>query len=592
MSAVALAPDAPLLLAAIELAALAGLAAAAVKEHAAAGVELRLLTLGLLLAPLHLRRLLCLAGKTAAPAWPLVLLEAVAVASAFVGYPIGDPPLVAAALLGATLALTDDRPANGAAAPLLRALAWIALALAVGATALDLARDPVHGARIGALLAPLLLEALAPGRNASPLANVRRAAAAATVAGAVVFAGSDASWAVWAVLGAHASAALLWLAVLRHAPERRSWARRRTLLRIFAPVVALALLWTVGEVAFRVVPNRYRELVPVESQPWHEPGKTMVYTGALLSPRQPFTNEVRWNQGGWHDVDHAREKPAGKARFLVLGDSYVEGVQVPRDNLYHRRVERELEARGVGPAEGIGIGWAGWGQGEELDALGTHGLDYRPDLVLLEFLPSNDVRNNDDELEALARAETWDGTFARRAFVQALGARLFFSACVTDRLDLVLRALQGRKDAIDLDVYRERPRARSDLWARSWKHTEDLLGSMRALAASRGAELAVVVFTSELSIGIPIAGAPEDLDPSLPERRIREICARREIPCLDLAPRFALVPLEERRTLHLRDDGHWSTHGHERAALETVKFLVDETPLWQRARTRAGLAPR
>src|SRR5581483_6905701 len=69
--------------------------------------------------------------------------------------------------------------------------------------------------------------------------------------------------------------------------------------------------------------------------------------------------------------------------------------------------------------------------------------------------------------------------------------------------------------------------------------------------------------------------------PRLPAPRVTEICRRRATPLLDLAPRLA--GQAEGATFHVAGDGHWNARGHEAAALETARFLLEETDLWRRA---------
>ena len=100
------------------------------------------------------------------------------------------------------------------------------------------------------------------------------------------------------------------------------------------------------------------------------------------------------------------------AEVLVLGDSFVEGVHVPTDALFHRRLGAALD-RPDRPVEAISLSRSGWGQAEELAQLRDVGVRYAPDLVLVEFLPLNDVRDNWPELEHLAEGEIARASWAR-----------------------------------------------------------------------------------------------------------------------------------------------------------------------------------
>jgi hypothetical protein len=573
----------------VEAVLLFGLAAVAVRQRASGqGIESGYLALAILLGPAHLGRLLALAGRLA-PARSMTVLaviEAAALAGA-ASYPV--PPGSLAVALAVALALargTDDTTPRRPAERILEALLLLAVVLA---TAVDLARDPGPIAKVrAAAFAVVLAEALSPRRPRSPRDLLRRGAACAVVAGtSLVLTG------IWTVLTTPPRLAPILVAVpilvqaisARIAPARRP-AVRRLLMRLAAPPLVLLVLCAIAELGFHVVPNRYRELVFARGGYWHVPGREYVYEGAHLSRRQPYTNVVRWNTRGWHDVDHELAKPRGTTRFIVLGDSFVEGVQVSVDELYHRRLAGALAAHGGGRVEGINLGWSGWGQVQELECLRREGLSYDPDLAILEFLPGNDVRNNDDELEELSNREAFQATFARVLFAHCVEAKLHFPAFVCDQTDLTIRRFQGRKDAVDTDVYRAQPSLRPELWRAAWARTESLVGAMRDALAARGVGLVVVIFTSEYEVQRAAAETPPmpgEIDTKLPAQRMSEICARLGVPCLDLAPRFARRPPEIRSRIHLDGDGHWSATGHAIAAEETAKFLLEETDAWKEA---------
>ena len=359
--------------------------------------------------------------------------------------------------------------------------------------------------------------------------------------------------------------------------------------RWLVPAGALIVLLILGETAFHLIPNHYRDLVPMKTTgEWHTPDKTYTYYGALLGARQPpdiAPNVVRWNHGGWNDVDHTVTKPPRTLRVLVLGDSYVEGIQVRQAELYHRRLEDMLRDRAAGfSVETMAMGASGWGQVHELDALRTKGLAYRPDLVIAEFLPGNDVRNNEPELERLANEQAQRSTLARVLFIRALNAGLLLPSYFFDRLDLGIRQWRGQQDPVDCDVYRDAPDAVPELWGAAWTRTGALLSEMKTVASGAGAELVVVFFTSPMEIDAHVPGtppAPNRMDMRLPGRRLAAICAERSLQCLDLAPRFARLPGEERQRIHLAGDGHWSRDGHHQAARETSRYLTEETSIWR-----------
>lgn len=100
------------------------------------------------------------------------------------------------------------------------------------------------------------------------------------------------------------------------------------------------------------------------------------------------------------------EKPEGVYRILLLGDSFVEAVQVPLEQSFGQQIGRllnEADARSInnGPVhvEVINAGVGGWGVDQQLLWLRHEGYQYDPDLILLAFFPANDFMNNYMPLE-------------------------------------------------------------------------------------------------------------------------------------------------------------------------------------------------
>ena len=97
----------------------------------------------------------------------------------------------------------------------------------------------------------------------------------------------------------------------------------------------------------------------------------------------PITGRI--NHGGWRDRDRSRARPTGSYRVAVIGDSFVEAIQVERDSTFVARVEDRL---GI---EVLNFGRSGMTQTEEWLLLQDEVAGYSPDLVVLLFVPVNDV---------------------------------------------------------------------------------------------------------------------------------------------------------------------------------------------------------
>lgn len=101
--------------------------------------------------------------------------------------------------------------------------------------------------------------------------------------------------------------------------------------------------------------------------------------------------EGRVNGLGWRDRERTRTKPVGTRRVAVLGDSYVEALQVELDSTFVSVAERELNRRAGARYEFMNFGRSGMNGVDELIVLKRDVLPCDPDVVVLLFTPSNDV---------------------------------------------------------------------------------------------------------------------------------------------------------------------------------------------------------
>ena len=118
----------------------------------------------------------------------------------------------------------------------------------------------------------------------------------------------------------------------------------------------------------------------------HEPNSTDYFV------KTDFTQEIHINSHGLREREIPYEKPAGKLRILVIGDSAVAGFEVPPEDCFTRVLERVLTERGL-DVEVINAGVRGWGTDQSLLFLEDEGLRYQPDLVMYRWNP-NDIQDN------------------------------------------------------------------------------------------------------------------------------------------------------------------------------------------------------
>ena len=379
-------------------------------------------------------------------------------------------------------------------------------------------------------------------------------------------------------------------------------------------VISLLFCLIVGEGILRVVPNRYEQ----EYAQLHSNKSSVEYRdlGDGLFTLAPGTNARR--QRSCYDIapiginaqgfrDRPRKPDADGFRALLLGDSFIEALQVADTQHVASRMEEILGF----PVMNGAI--SGYSTATELAAYRKLLRPLRPDLVVLFFFAGNDVKGNscalDPERTVCGRidqgkpavgpeAEGKRGAVAPapepgplRLLKGYLGHRLVLFQVLHDAkyagLGLVNR-ITGHVPP-RWQVYL---RTMAQAWQDAWTLSETYLATLRDEIEADGARLVLVIipdhfaanpeWRSELMFGAG-SGVPDDFDPHHPARRLTAIAESLELPVLDLLP--ALASYRERFGLpyprfSYRCDGHWNPLAHDLVAHEVGLFL-----------TRQGLLP-
>ena len=129
-------------------------------------------------------------------------------------------------------------------------------------------------------------------------------------------------------------------------------------------------------------------------------------SGRWYNAMYEFDVEVHVNELGLRAPDSVGyAKSPDVYRILVLGDSFVEAVQVSFEQTFGQQLAELLNDAGasiqedVRRIEVINVGTGGWGNDQQLLWLRHEGHKYSPDLVILAFFPANDYMNNYMPLE-------------------------------------------------------------------------------------------------------------------------------------------------------------------------------------------------
>ena len=324
----------------------------------------------------------------------------------------------------------------------------------------------------------------------------------------------------------------------------------------------------------------------------HRPGQRGMYWSAPFGQedvRAPFCiNAQGWNSAR---ADYPLARTPGRQRIALVGDSYVEALQVPPDQSMAEGLEREL---GAG-AEVYRYGASGAPLSQYLHMARKAALPAGPD-VLVVLLVHNDFdeswrdvpgmytksflrlrlgqgqdqglnqgKDADSSVTELPPAPYRQGLTSRIRDLSATWRYLAYGRQV--RFEALRRLLlpqeqQGRFQA-NIDI--------SDLAGREAldrRATAYLFGRLAAESAQAGVRLLLVMDGVRAPIELGERGSsPDDNVGALRLNRMAaEEAARLSIPFLDLHPVFVEDFGQRHQSFAFKTDGHWNAHAHALAA--------------------------
>src|SRR5690349_37900 len=149
---------------------------------------------------------------------------------------------------------------------------------------------------------------------------------------------------------------------------------------VFLPLIALAgaaLGIVLVEAALRMWGVSYPVFAASDSSRGHA-----LRPGARGWQTEEGRAYVRINSDGLRDREHTFTKPEHTFRIALLGDSYVEALQVPLEKTFWWLLQDKLRGcAGVhgAPVEVVNFGVGGYGTAQELLTLREHVWKYSPD---------------------------------------------------------------------------------------------------------------------------------------------------------------------------------------------------------------------
>ena len=314
-----------------------------------------------------------------------------------------------------------------------------------------------------------------------------------------------------------------------------------------------------------------------------------------------YIDPVKTNSLGFHDVD-----PMKKVKIAVLGDSYMEALQIPQ----HEDTSDLL--RSLTGVSVMNTGISGFGPIHEYLTYNQFVRSHKPNIVLLFFYTGNDIRDSSCVLNR-SGGSVWDSfkacaTIDRngtvtihqeilpptshfnpelkvlvKEYCRSCDFLFYFYSILENKAYQKNKNQQGKYQLPrDLQVYLPP----DERWSDAWKITDYFLNKLNAQIKQDGGRLVIVTVPEYGRISkAPLkkmqeAGfqIPSGYDPYRPLRNLEEIAKKDDIPLLELEKYF----LQYRDRYHMkapyffyRCDGHWNPLGHFIASNVIVKYLLE-----------------
>lgn len=280
---------------------------------------------------------------------------------------------------------------------------------------------------------------------------------------------------------------------------------------------------------------------------------------------------IKISSKGLRDREFGEQKPVGKKRIAIIGDSYIAGNQVKVENTVPKKLENIIDTR---RAEVINFGVSGFGLDQKTLYLTSKVLRYDPDIIFL-FVSSNDL----DDIK-------------RNALVSFDGKNLKFHEKDPDNSGLKkVRKLANKSNLLTYLYYnikqkkleKQNLRMEHKLYLGLFDQevqayatiSEALIKEANRKAQENGSRFIVVLGVDKLQIHADDKKDfkniyEKDIDKAdFFNNYFAKFASENEIMVVNLYSTFA----ESKGELFFRKDGHWNELGNELVAVELAKYL-------------------
>jgi hypothetical protein len=404
---------------------------------------------------------------------------------------------------------------------------------------------------------------------------------------------------------------------LNASQQRREMARLKK-FAINLGLVAFAVVIILGAVEAVLAITKFNVPATVRFIP--DKGMMHIPHAYYRHTKEGFS-EGYFNSHGFRDYERTYEKPPGVFRILVLGDSYVEALQVQLEDAFTAQLEKMLNANASSKRfEVLALGKMGFGTADEYIRYLNFGLAYDPDLVVVAFFTGNDFRNNSKFLnreqvgfyyafdrhhdlvldQSLVDAYENKLSYPKRLF-QELKTKSHLLSLISERIYLLRRQLMdirmeeaygyeentGDDRTKNLSLFSDLNIYRTDLpppWKDAVEITKEIILAFKRSVEEHGSRFLLVSLSNAEQVHPELGREFKnrygiELDYDQPDRILNEFATTSKVAFLKLMPAFRDHHLKTGQYLHGSESyhgGHWNQAGHRLAAELTFQFLREQ----------------
>jgi hypothetical protein len=355
----------------------------------------------------------------------------------------------------------------------------------------------------------------------------------------------------------------------------------------------------------------------------HQCNRLLGWTGppntSTVLETDGYRHNLSWNSEGFHDYDHPLKKEDGVFRIMVFGDSFIEAseVEIEQTSFY---VLQETLNKSAPPGtrfEVISAGMRAWGPAQEFVYFRYRGQFYAPDLLLLFWLPANDLSDVlpykrltgsgfncywpyfaicDGQFDpepwfpAPGTPPVWKKCSSTQKVLSGWLSYLYHSSRLYQQLEpIIMHGFRRIHFASEYTPWLDQAISDDEALEYAYQMTDELMVHLSQEAQQIGAKTALVIVPFNVAVQSDVeasyaqslaqtvkAATGLGINSTLPNQLFSALIQRRNLPVLDLHPIFVEAARAGGEALYWPVDPHWTVAGNRLAGETVARWLIEQ----------------